>query len=214
MDSIAANIKIKKTEYFFWLGLVGLAAGLFSLTLETTSGSVAAVPLNSRIPSEGQIALQLEQNQSEPVVESLSDEILNLHEEQQLVDLLRSHSFQTQPSLNEDLPVRTQTTGAWKTVRMRVTGYCACRKCCGKFADGLTADMHRICKGDTFVAADKKVPFGTQMIIPGYNNGRAVQVKDRGRLIYGNRLDLYFSNHRIARKWGVKYLDVKMQAED
>ena len=27
----------------------------------------------------------------------------------------------------------------WQIVRMRVTGYCACSKCCGKWSDGITA---------------------------------------------------------------------------
>jgi 3D (Asp-Asp-Asp) domain-containing protein len=96
----------------------------------------------------------------------------------------------------------------WQVVRMRVTGYCSCPKCCGKFSDGRTASNHRINKGDVFVAADKFYRFGTDMIIPGYNNAHPVQVKDRGRVIKGNRLDLYFDTHRQAQKWGVKYLDV------
>jgi hypothetical protein len=33
--------------------------------------------------------------------------------------------------------------------------YCACKKCCGKFADGITACGHKIRRGDTFVAADQ-----------------------------------------------------------
>lgn len=101
--------------------------------------------------------------------------------------------------------------GEWKTVRMRVTGYCACSKCCGKFSDGITADGHRIRHGDVFVAADKKYKFGTELLIDGYNNNRPVQVKDRGRVIKGNRLDVFFNSHSRAKKWGVKYIDVKVK---
>lgn len=96
----------------------------------------------------------------------------------------------------------------WQIVRMRVTGYCSCPKCCGKFSDGKTANCHRIRKGDVFVAADKYYPFGTEMIIPGYNKAKPVKVLDRGRVIKGNRLDLYFDTHQQAKKWGTKYLDV------
>lgn len=46
------------------------------------------------------------------------------------------------------------------------------------------------------------------MIIPGYNTEKVVSVQDRGRVIKGNRLDLYFDSHKEAKKWGVKYLDV------
>ena len=96
----------------------------------------------------------------------------------------------------------------WETIRMRVTGYCACRKCCGKFADGITACGHKIRRGDAFAAADKRYSFGTEMIVPGYNNEQPIKVLDRGGAIKGNKLDLFFHSHNKARQWGVKYIDV------
>jgi 3D (Asp-Asp-Asp) domain-containing protein len=101
----------------------------------------------------------------------------------------------------------------WQTIRMRVTAYCACSICCGKYADGYTANNHRIRPGDAFVAADKQVPFGTEMIIPGYNGGRCVKVMDRGRLIKGNWLDIFMHTHQEAREWGVRYLDVRVKTD-
>lgn len=101
----------------------------------------------------------------------------------------------------------------WQVVRMKVTAYCPCKICCGRHADGITACNHRIRPGDRFIAADKFYRFGTEMIIPGYNQNQAVEVKDRGRLIKGNRLDVFFSSHRTAMKWGVKYLDVLVKTE-
>jgi 3D (Asp-Asp-Asp) domain-containing protein len=99
---------------------------------------------------------------------------------------------------------------SWKTILMRVTAYCSCRKCCGKFNDGITASGHRIRHGDKFVAAGKMLSFGTEIIIPGYNNSQPVKVLDRGRSIHGNRLDVYFDSHKKARKWAIKYLPVKV----
>ena len=99
----------------------------------------------------------------------------------------------------------------WETVVMRVTAYCACRRCCGKFADGKTANGHKIRRNDVFVAADKMYPFGTEIIVPGYNNDNPVKVLDRGRVIRGNRLDVFFNSHNTAREWGVKYLEVKLR---
>lgn len=99
----------------------------------------------------------------------------------------------------------------WDTVRMRVTAYCLCRKCCGKYADGVTACNHKIKQGDVFVAADKKYRFGTEVIVPGYNGEKPVKVLDRGRVIKGDRLDVFYNSHRTAKKWGVKYLDVKVK---
>ena len=98
----------------------------------------------------------------------------------------------------------------WQTVRMRVTAYCPCSKCCGPYADGMTACGHVIQPGDTFVAADKRYAFGTEMIVPSYSQGRTVKVLDRGGAIKGNRVDVFFPSHQEALEWGVKHLDVKV----
>ncbi len=99
----------------------------------------------------------------------------------------------------------------WQTVAMRVTAYCPCPKCCGEYSDGITANGHRIRPGDTFAAADRRYSFGTEMLIPGYNNSVPVEVLDRGGAIKGNRLDVFFATHEEALQWGVKYLDVKVR---
>lgn len=98
----------------------------------------------------------------------------------------------------------------WHTVRMRVTAYCPCPKCCGQYADGMTACGHIIQPGDTFVAADKRYTFGKEMIVPGYNHEQPVKVLDRGGAIQGNRIDIFLPSHQEALEWGVKYLDVKV----
>lgn len=103
------------------------------------------------------------------------------------------------------------------TVKMKVTAYCACKKCCGKYADGVTASGHFIYLGDKFVAADKRYPFGTVMYVPEYCDEithpyscyrQTVAVIDRGGAIKGNHIDVYFDTHQEALDWGVRYLDV------
>ena len=101
----------------------------------------------------------------------------------------------------------------WKTLTMRVTAYCPCPKCCGEYSDNITANGHSISQGDRFVAADRRFSFGTQMVIPGYNNSNTVKVFDRGGAIYDNRLDVFFNTHQEALEWGVQYLNVKIYAE-
>ena len=119
-----------------------------------------------------------------------------------------------QSALNETaITSQSELPDEWETAVMRVTAYCPCRKCCGKYSDGKTASGHKIRRGDVFVAADKKYSFGTEMIIPGYNDGKPVEVLDRGRVIRGNRLDVFFNSHKTALKWGVKYLEVKLRRE-
>lgn len=97
-----------------------------------------------------------------------------------------------------------------QTKIIKVTAYCPCEICCGKWADGQTASGYWIQPGDRFVAAPKHIPFGTKLIIPGYNNGKPVEVKDRGGAITVERLDVYFDTHQEALNWGVKYLEIKL----
>ena len=93
-------------------------------------------------------------------------------------------------------------------VEMRVSAYCPCGVCCGRFADGITASGYEIQEGDRFVAAPAEWAFGTVMDISGYGK---VEVKDRGGSIKGNRLDVYFDTHQEALNWGVQYLSVQIE---
>ena len=123
-----------------------------------------------------------------------------------------SESRKAMPDQTDNsLPISGEKVGSWDVIEMRVTAYCWCRKCCGKHSDGITANGHRIKIGDTFVAADKKYSFGTEMIVPGYNNSQPVKVLDRGRVIKGDRLDVFFNSHHRAKVWGVRYLPVKFR---
>lgn len=112
---------------------------------------------------------------------------------------LEQRPVEKQFSLGEvtELPV-----SQWKVVEMEVTAYCACEKCCGAFSDGFTANMYKIKPNDKFLAAPENYSFGTEMIVPGYNNGEAVIVRDRGGAIKGNNLDVFFSTHDAALQWG------------
>jgi 3D (Asp-Asp-Asp) domain-containing protein len=108
--------------------------------------------------------------------------------------------------------------GGGRVVKMEVTAYCACQKCCSwtynaqkqpVFASGrnkgkvkrigITADGSRVRHGT--VAADiRHYPFGVVMHVPGYGTG---VVHDTGGAIRGaRRLDLFFPTHEAALQWG------------
>ena len=107
-------------------------------------------------------------------------------------------------------------------VKMTVTGYCNCRKCCGwrytwygkpvyeksgkTKKVGMTSSGMRTRRG-TIAADIKKYPYGTIVEIPGYGYGR---VEDIGGAIKGERLDAWFPSHSEALKWGKKTLNVKV----
>jgi 3D (Asp-Asp-Asp) domain-containing protein len=96
-----------------------------------------------------------------------------------------------------------------RVIRMEVTAYCPCPKCCGENAQGITASGHDVSYNNShFVAADTEVlPFGTKLVIPGYA-GAPVEVIDRGGAIKGNKLDVFFPTHEEALQWGRQFLDV------
>lgn len=199
-------ISEKSRTYVIRLAVVLAVSAIVWGCARVCSTAEGPIFLSTRIPVEGQTIETLPDMPNVQEIQNIPTEVpvqnLTQSEDQHLVSLLQS------------CPTPEARQTRWKTVRMRVTAYCTCPRCCGKFSDGLTADLHKIRKGDVFVAADKRVPFGTQMIIPGYNKERPVEVKDRGRLIKGNRLDVFFNDHKTAKKWGTRYLDVLVEVEE
>ena len=102
------------------------------------------------------------------------------------------------------VPIKSNQTNL---KRFTVTAYCPCRRCCGRYDDGITASGHIINVGDRFVASPPEFAFGTIMNIPNYGT---VKVLDRGGAIKGNRLDVFFATHQEALQWGVQNLDVEI----
>ena len=95
----------------------------------------------------------------------------------------------------------------------RVTAYCSCKKCCGKWADNRPNGIVYGASGVELVAGvsvASPLPFGTEIYIDGL--GEYV-VQDRlANWVaekYGDKLiDVYFDDHEEAWKFGCKWLDV------
>lgn len=85
-----------------------------------------------------------------------------------------------------------------------ITAYCPCERCCGEYADGITASGAKAV--GKIVAAPPEIPFGTEYYFEGY--GHAV-VRDRGGAFKNGikKLDLLFSRHQDAINWGKKYME-------
>ncbi|GIV08589.1 MAG: hypothetical protein KatS3mg019_0680 [Fimbriimonadales bacterium] len=88
-------------------------------------------------------------------------------------------------------------------IKATVTAYCNCEKCCGPGGKGITASGTRTHHG--CIAAPRKYPFGTPVIIPGYGNG---MVEDRGGGLKGDHFDVWFPSHEEAKRWGRRKLTV------
>jgi 3D (Asp-Asp-Asp) domain-containing protein len=50
--------------------------------------------------------------------------------------------------------------------------------------------------------------------IPGYHNGKPVEVIDRGGDIKGRHIDVFFPTHKQAKEWGVRYVNVAVTDSD
>jgi 3D (Asp-Asp-Asp) domain-containing protein len=121
--------------------------------------------------------------------------------------------------------LRPHFTRIPKTMNLRITGYCACQKCCGWEYDRLDRSLYAygpqkgkekivgmtasgtMAKRGTIAADPEIFPFGTIIYIEGYGYGR---VEDRGSGIKGYHIDIFFKDHQKALKWGNRYMKVKV----
>jgi len=87
-----------------------------------------------------------------------------------------------------------------------VTAYCACKKCCGPKAKGITASGKTVKVG--MCAADKSIPFGTKLSVHGHR--MVLTVEDRGGAIKGNHIDVYMPTHKQALQWGRRFISVEI----
>lgn len=90
--------------------------------------------------------------------------------------------------------------------KFKLTAYCSCKICCGKWSGGNTASGTKPTANRTIAVDTSVIPFGTKVII----DGRTYIAEDTGSAIKGNKIDIYFDNHEEALKFGVKYIDVKI----
>lgn len=85
-----------------------------------------------------------------------------------------------------------------------ITAYCPCEKCCGKYADGITASGTVATEGRTCAVDPEVIPLGTEIEIDGVK----YIAEDVGGAIKGNRIDICFNDHRSALQYGVKCKEV------
>ena len=97
----------------------------------------------------------------------------------------------------------------------KLTAYCSCEKCCGKWAlnrpkdesgkDIVYGSTGEVLIAGTSIAVDPSViPYGSQVEI----NGHTYTAHDTGGAIKGNRIDVYFDSHQAALNFGVQYAEV------
>lgn len=97
----------------------------------------------------------------------------------------------------------------------KLTAYCSCSLCCGKWAYNRPVDENgneivygsigeRLSEGYSIAVDPSVIPYGTEVLI----NGHTYKAQDCGGAIKGNRIDVYFSSHKDALEFGGKYAEV------
>lgn len=91
-----------------------------------------------------------------------------------------------------------EAAGDWTYIgECRLTAYCPCEECCGRWADGLTAAG--LPAGPGIVAVDPEViPLGSTVVI----DGQKYLAADTG--VTGNHVDICVADHQAAEDFGVQ----------
>lgn len=112
-------------------------------------------------------------------------------------------------------PIDREPDNLWSLGEFKITAYCPCEKCCGYWATVRPADENgepivytasgKIAAQGVTVAADTSIlPFGTVLVIDGHE----YTVQDRGGMVKGNHVDIYFDSHEAAKEWGTQYMEI------
>lgn len=102
----------------------------------------------------------------------------------------------------------------------RLTAYCSCELCCGKWANNRPVDENgneivygaigeRLKEGYSIAVDPSVIPYRTEVII----NGHTYKAQDCGGAIKGNRIDIYFEDHQDCLDFGVQYAEVFIKTE-
>lgn len=93
-----------------------------------------------------------------------------------------------------------------KEKRYKITAYCSCRKCTGKY--GRMTASGKLARAKHTVAVDTRyIKLGTKIKI--FNHWYTAE--DTGGRVKGRHVDIYMSSHKQVKKFGRKYLRVKVR---
>ena len=94
----------------------------------------------------------------------------------------------------------------------KLTAYCPCAKCCGKWANGITSTGTTAAEGRTIAVDPRVIPHGSSVTIYfADGTSHTYTAEDCGGGIKGNRLDIYFNDHQTALQFGVQRAYVYME---
>ena len=120
-------------------------------------------------------------------------------------ETLKKIEIETNKEVDTNKAVEPISLGEFK-----LTAYCSCKKCCGIWAanrpNGIVyGAIGEELKAGYSIAVDPEViSYNSKVMI----NGQVYEAQDCGSAIKGNRIDVYFENHKDAINFGVQYAEV------
>ena len=186
-------VKVLAVEMYLLLPTL-LLIGVINITLEKIliSNSIEKqIQILIEVPIADETAVMATTAALTTELVQLSVNVINIGEKNQL-------EIQPNP-IEEELENQWVDKGIFK-----VTAYCACPKCCGKNAQGITATGTHVRENHTVAVDPNVIPLGSTISI----NGHVYVAEDTGNLVIDNTIDLYIASHEQAENWGVQYLNV------
>lgn len=134
-----------------------------------------------------------------------------IHREQVVApEKLKHNKKINKVEIETDKEVDTQAAKPVSLGKFKLTAYCSCAICCGKWAynrpNGIIygAIGEELKEGYSIAVDPKVIPYRTEVII----NGITYKAQDCGGGIKGNEIDVYFEDHDDALEFGVQYTEV------
>ena len=112
------------------------------------------------------------------------------------------HQHEEQPPQ----PQKTETEQAYSLGTFKLTAYCACEKCCGKWADGITYSGTVATAGRTIAVDPDVIPLGSTVLVHFDDEiGSHVFIaEDIGVGVNEKKIDIFFDSHADALEFGVQ----------
>lgn len=191
---VIANMSVRQQKYVLrsetalWQRA---AVGLFALSLTVNIGISGAHELDRQMWSAQEARYQAQVQQAEQAREQAVQEL----------GTLRLRWSEEQEDRAAQVAAYENVAGYRYIGECTVTYYCPCEKCCGKWADGLTATG--LPAGPGIVAVDKSViPLGSTVVI----DGQRYLAADTG--VTGKHVDVCLAEHEATVAAGVRSAEV------
>lgn len=119
-------------------------------------------------------------------------------------DAPASDSASTSAAASSTTGSTESLVGAKELGTFTTTAYCPCSKCCGPYANGITASGKTAKSKHTIAVDPNVIPLGSKVMI----NNQIYYAEDTGGAIKDTKIDIYFDTHQEALDYGKKDVTV------